>query len=233
MSPVRHEDDFRSRPIESWESWVEEAIEEARERGEFDDLPGHGKPLKIETNAYAPEMSLAFSTLKNAGYAPTWMELDRQITAGRAELDGFLERSARHLAVLREKIIARDATPPPPEPEAAASMSPIGRIRARWRALVSLLDFASDVTVQPRRPLPAPTLADLDVVRQRMREQYLERAAALDKLIMEFHGALPRALWHLERTRLTQEAAARRFDARMGEPTDQPATDASAGPGQS
>jgi hypothetical protein len=216
MSPVRHEDDFRSREIESWDLWVEEAIEAARQRGEFDDLPGQGKPLKIETNAYAPELSLAFSTLKSAGYAPTWMELDRQITAGRAELDAFLERSASYLASLRERLIARDASgPPPPAQGVPEDLSLIGRLRTYWRALVHLLDFASDLVDEPLRRAPEPTLDDLPVIRSRMRAQYLERAAALDKLVMEFHGALPRALWHLERTRLSQEAAARRFDDRM------------------
>ena len=218
MSPVRHEDDFRARPIRSWESWVDEAIEEARERGDFDDLPGHGKPLRIETNAYEPEMNLAYSTLKNAGYAPTWMELDREITAGRAELDDFLERSAIVLATLRKQIIAqgrsvpdrvRDAHEPPPR---------TGRLRTIWRSLVDGLNVASEATASPARPLP--TLDDLDAIQRRMRGQYLERAAALDKLIMDFHGALPRALWHLERSRLTQEAAARRFNARFAEPGD-------------
>ena len=215
MSPIRHEDDFRSREIESWDSWVEEAITEARQRGEFDDLPGQGKPLKIETNAYAPEMNLAFSTLKSAGYAPTWMELDRQITARRAELDAFLERSATHLGSLRERLMAWDARVPPPAPPEPRTVSPLGRLRTFWRSLVTLLDFASDLTPEQARRLADPTLADLPVIRARMREQYLERAAALDKLVMEFHGALPRALWHLERTRLPPEAAARRFDARM------------------
>jgi transglutaminase-like putative cysteine protease len=35
----------RKPPGVGWESWVEQQIREARERGEFDDLPGHGKPL--------------------------------------------------------------------------------------------------------------------------------------------------------------------------------------------
>lgn len=30
---------------ESWESWVERQIQDAMERGEFDNLPGHGKPI--------------------------------------------------------------------------------------------------------------------------------------------------------------------------------------------
>jgi hypothetical protein len=35
----------RKPPGVGWESWVEGQIREARERGEFDDLPGAGKPL--------------------------------------------------------------------------------------------------------------------------------------------------------------------------------------------
>jgi transglutaminase-like putative cysteine protease len=35
----------RKPPGVSWESFVEQQIREARERGEFDDLAGHGKPL--------------------------------------------------------------------------------------------------------------------------------------------------------------------------------------------
>jgi len=30
---------------QSWESWIDRQIREAEERGEFDDLPGKGKPL--------------------------------------------------------------------------------------------------------------------------------------------------------------------------------------------
>lgn len=213
MSPVRHEDDYRTRPIESWESWVDEAIEEARERGDFDNLPGQGKPLTIETNAYDPEMNLAYSTLKSAGYAPTWMELDRQITAGRAELDEFLERSARFLQALRQEIVAQTRRDSDPTRSRREPAPPVGRLRAIWRWLVRFLDIASEPGAKPSRPLP--TLDDLDAIQGRMRGQYLERAAALDKLIVEFHGALPRALWHLERMRLTQEKAARRFDAQM------------------
>lgn len=35
----------RKPPGEPWESFVDRQIREARERGEFDDLRGHGKPL--------------------------------------------------------------------------------------------------------------------------------------------------------------------------------------------
>jgi hypothetical protein len=29
----------------SWESWIDRQIRDGQERGEFDDLPGHGKPI--------------------------------------------------------------------------------------------------------------------------------------------------------------------------------------------
>ena len=35
----------RKPPGVGWESFVEQQIREARERGEFDNLPGHGQPL--------------------------------------------------------------------------------------------------------------------------------------------------------------------------------------------
>lgn len=35
----------RQRTGGTWESWVDRQIREAQERGEFDDLPGKGKPL--------------------------------------------------------------------------------------------------------------------------------------------------------------------------------------------
>jgi hypothetical protein len=35
----------RKPPGLSWESWIDKQIRDAMERGEFDDLPGKGKPL--------------------------------------------------------------------------------------------------------------------------------------------------------------------------------------------
>jgi DnaJ family protein C protein 28 len=67
-----------------WESWIDQQIREAQERGEFDDLPGRGTPLDLTPNPYAQEQDLAFKILKDAGYAPEWIELDKAI---RGKLD--------------------------------------------------------------------------------------------------------------------------------------------------
>ena len=59
---------------------VNNLIEEAIERGEFDDLPGKGKPLVFDDNPYlAPGQDLAFGLLKNNGFAPDWIERDKEI----------------------------------------------------------------------------------------------------------------------------------------------------------
>jgi DnaJ family protein C protein 28 len=65
----------------NWESWIDQQIREAQERGEFDNLPGKGQPLDLTSNPYAQDRELAFKVLKDAGYAPEWIELDKAIRA--------------------------------------------------------------------------------------------------------------------------------------------------------
>ena len=36
----------RKPPGVRWQTWIDRQIDEARARGEFDDLPGHGKPIE-------------------------------------------------------------------------------------------------------------------------------------------------------------------------------------------
>ncbi len=67
-----------------WESVIEKQIREAMERGEFESLPGRGKPLDLSADPNVPpEWDLAFKMLKDAGFAPEWIEEDKQIRAGR------------------------------------------------------------------------------------------------------------------------------------------------------
>jgi len=52
----------------SFDKIVETLIKEAQERGEFDNLPGKGKPIDLTSYFETPEeMRLAQSVLKNAG----------------------------------------------------------------------------------------------------------------------------------------------------------------------
>lgn len=59
---------------------VEEAIKRAQERGEFNNLPGKGKPIDLSAYFETPEeVRVAQAMLKNAGMAPREVELLKEI----------------------------------------------------------------------------------------------------------------------------------------------------------
>ncbi len=64
-----------------FEKIAEEKIREAMERGEFDDLPGSGKPLQGLDSYFATpeEVRLGYSVLKNAGVVPEEIALLKEI----------------------------------------------------------------------------------------------------------------------------------------------------------
>ena len=55
-------------------------IKEAQERGEFDNLPGKGKPIDLSSYFETPEeVRLAQSVLKNAGMTPPEVQILKEI----------------------------------------------------------------------------------------------------------------------------------------------------------
>ena len=59
---------------------VEALIKEAMERGEFDNLPGKGKPIDLTEYFETPEdVRLANSVLKSAGMTPHEVDLLKEI----------------------------------------------------------------------------------------------------------------------------------------------------------
>jgi hypothetical protein len=57
--------------LPGYEKIVEQRIKEAMEKGEFDDLPGKGKPMLLEDDSHVPEdLRLAYKLLKNADCLP-------------------------------------------------------------------------------------------------------------------------------------------------------------------
>jgi DnaJ family protein C protein 28 len=59
---------------------VDEIIRQAMKRGDFDNLPGKGKPLKLQDNPYEdPAWSMAYRALRSSGFILPWMETRRQI----------------------------------------------------------------------------------------------------------------------------------------------------------
>ncbi len=74
---------------------VDKQIREAIERGDFDNLRGHGKPLDLRRDPNVPaEWEMAFNLLKNAGFAPDWIETRKEIDREREQLFAPLNRFA-------------------------------------------------------------------------------------------------------------------------------------------
>jgi DnaJ family protein C protein 28 len=73
---------------------VERLLQEAIENGEFDNLPGKGKPLNLNENPYLePGQELAFGLLKRNDFAPEWIERDKEIRQGLVRAREQLQRA--------------------------------------------------------------------------------------------------------------------------------------------
>ncbi|MUT66456.1 DUF1992 domain-containing protein [Paenibacillus sp. NEAU-GSW1] len=69
-------------------SLVEQRIQEAMAKGEFDNLPGKGKPLELEDLSFVPEdLRVSFKLLKNAGVVPEEMALAKEMVTLQELLD--------------------------------------------------------------------------------------------------------------------------------------------------
>lgn len=84
--------------MEEFERPIDKIIREAREKGEFNNLPGKGKPIRWDDDALVPdEQRLTNRLLKNNNFTLDWIalgqELDGEYSQIRRELD--LARAAR------------------------------------------------------------------------------------------------------------------------------------------
>ncbi|MDQ3030353.1 MAG: DUF1992 domain-containing protein [Actinomycetota bacterium] len=92
---------------ENYESWVDRQIREARERGEFDNLPGAGKPLPDLHRPY-DELWWVRKKLKeeNLSYLPPALQLRKEVEEAREQITrARSEREVRKIvAGINERI---------------------------------------------------------------------------------------------------------------------------------
>lgn len=80
----------------NWKSLVDQMLDEARQEGKFNNLPGEGEPLKLDDDPNTPhEMKLANKILKENDLAPEWMMLGKEVDALRERLLENMRRGAR------------------------------------------------------------------------------------------------------------------------------------------
>jgi DnaJ family protein C protein 28 len=114
--------------MKRWESLIDQKIREAMEQGEFDDLPGKGKPLDTSENPFEdPELRLAHRMLRNAGFAPSWIE-------ERKDIDSEFENARHQLSRVRTVL------------QNALGTDNEGAARVRWeKALTSFRKQAGEL----------------------------------------------------------------------------------------
>jgi hypothetical protein len=75
--------------ISGFQRIIEERILEAQKKGDFDNLPDAGKPLELEDDSRVPEdLRLAYKILKNAGFVPPELQLNKDIRQTEDLLEG-------------------------------------------------------------------------------------------------------------------------------------------------
>ena len=77
--------------MKPWESLIDKKIREAIEQGEFENLAGKGAPIDLSENPFEdPDWRTAHRLLRNAGFAPAWIEdrkdIDAELVAARMSL---------------------------------------------------------------------------------------------------------------------------------------------------
>ncbi len=120
------------------ETLLDRQIREAAEAGGFDNLPFRGQPIPNDENPYAAEWGLAFHVLKNAGFAPPWIEADKEV---------------RELLARRDVILARAASGAPSESARRRDRVAIEKLVVEINVAIARLNAEAPGTRQHRRPL--------------------------------------------------------------------------------
>lgn len=161
---------------------VEERIQAAMEAGAFENLPGKGRPLRLDENPYVPaELRLAYKVLADANFAPDWIELDKKLRVARDEIDALQKR---HVAWLKRQAIGSSAT--------------------------TLRSSPSDPQA-PAQELPPPRPSNAVLARhRRTRDELVKRVDEVNRQIDELNLIVPQL--SLQRPRLSVEEVLSDFD---------------------
>ncbi len=135
---------LRRNPDDWWpagtprETLIDRQIRRAMEEGAFDHLPHQGEPLPNDENPHASEWGLAFHVLKNAGFAPPWIEADKEVRA---------------LLARRDEIVARGAAAPPSVLARRRAHAQLETLVQQINAATARVNAEAPSIRQHRRPL--------------------------------------------------------------------------------
>src|SRR5512145_1886387 len=90
-----------------WDSHIDRQIRKAMDEGQFERLPGEGKPLKLDDDPNTPDdLKLAYKILKENDLTPDWMLVARELDTKSEKLRERLRHAAGQY---RSALVGADA----------------------------------------------------------------------------------------------------------------------------
>ena len=134
------------------ESLTEKRLREAIEKGEFDDLPGKGEPIDLRENPFEdPDLRMVHRLLRNAGFAPAWIE-------ERKDIDAELEKARTKLS--RAWDLCREGGKSPSEPEWERSIKEFREQVAELNQRVRIYNLKAPAAVFHRKHIDADKIVE-------------------------------------------------------------------------
>ena len=126
----------RKPPGVSWESWIDRQIREGMERGEFEALPGHGRPLR-DVDRPRDEMWWVKDKLRRekAGFLPPTLAVRKEVEDARAAISASASEAEvrRIVADINARIVEVNSRVTAGPASTLAPLDP-ERTVERWRA---------------------------------------------------------------------------------------------------
>ena len=92
--------------LAGFEKIVEERIKKAQRKGDFQNLPGAGRPLRIENDCHIPEdLRMAYKVLKNADLVPPEIVLKKEILQTEDLLAGMQDAAEKYKILQRLNLL--------------------------------------------------------------------------------------------------------------------------------
>jgi len=89
-----------------FEKIAEKRIQEAQERGDFENLAGKGRPIVFEDDSFvSPDLRMAYKILKNSGFLPPELQADREIRETRDLLEGLEDEKERYRQIQKLNLL--------------------------------------------------------------------------------------------------------------------------------
>lgn len=134
------------------ESLTEKKLREAIENGEFDDLPGKGEPIDLKENPFEdPDLRVVHRLLRNAGFAPAWIE-------ERKDIDAELEAARTTLS--RARALFGEGGKSPSDTEWARIVREFHDKVAELNKRISMYNLRAPAAVFHRKPIDAGKLIE-------------------------------------------------------------------------